>query len=90
MSKRDEILKKEGWTRQFIASEPRLSEMVETYKAIGFEVRLEPVLTGEDAKEDDCKECRICFEGEPKDKYMVVYTRPKKDKKEEDFLDEIL
>ena len=71
-----------------MASEPRLSEMVETYRSIGFEVRLEPVLTGKDAKEDECKECRICFEGEPKEKYMVIYTRPEENSKET-LLDEI-
>ena len=27
MSRRDEELKKEGWTRQFVTEEPRLSEM---------------------------------------------------------------
>jgi hypothetical protein len=82
------MLKKEGWVRQFVASEPRLSEMVETYRSIGFEVRLEQVLTGKDAKEDECKECRICFEGEPKEKYMVIYTRPEENSKET-LLDEI-
>jgi hypothetical protein len=88
MSKIDEMLKKEGWVRQFVASEPRLSEMVATYRSIGFEVRLEQVLTGKDAKEDECKECRICFEGEPKEKYMVIYTRPEENSKET-LLDEI-
>ena len=88
MSKIDEMLKKEGWVRQFVASEPRLSEMVETYRSIGFEVRLEQVLTGKDAKEDECKECHICFEGEPKEKYMVIYTRPEENSKET-LLDEI-
>ncbi|MDY6862318.1 MAG: hypothetical protein SV062_04925 [Thermodesulfobacteriota bacterium] len=88
MSKRDQILKKEGWTKQFVTNEPRLSEMVETYRSIGFAVRLEPVLTGKEAKEDECKECRICFEGGQKEKYMVIYTRPEKNF-EENHLDEM-
>jgi hypothetical protein len=81
MSKKDEELAKEGWERKSIADEPRLSELVEMYKSLGLEVRLEPVLTEEEADEEECKECRICFEGQPKDKYMVIYTRKKADSK---------
>jgi hypothetical protein len=36
-------LEKEGWTRQFTVDEPRLSEAVEMYKSLGFEVHLEPM-----------------------------------------------
>jgi hypothetical protein len=42
---REEELKKEGWEKRFIIDEPRLSEMVEQYKELGFEVLLEPVDT---------------------------------------------
>ena len=38
-----EILQSEGWTRQFVANEPRLSEAVELYKETGYEVHLEPI-----------------------------------------------
>lgn len=31
-----------GWTKQFTTDEPRLSEAVELYKSLGYEVRLEP------------------------------------------------
>lgn len=72
-------LKREGWTRRFIAGEPRLSEAVEMYKDSGFEVHLEPLpeKSGcenceEDGKED---ECGICFEGY-EDQYRIIYTRP--------------
>ena len=74
MSKREEELKKEGWVKQFVADEPRLSEAVETYKAIGFEVHLEPLPMDENC---DIGECRICFKENP-ERYRVIYTRPAK------------
>ena len=49
---RDEILEKEGWARQFVANEPRLSEAVELYKEVGFDVHLEPL-----PKEPSCESC---------------------------------
>ena len=76
-----EILKQEGWTRQFVASEPRLSEAVELYKETGYEVHLEPLpkpdnpfdfpqaMTG--------SECTTCFEGS-EENYKIIFTRPKK------------
>ena len=72
---REEQLKKEGWTRRFSASEPRLSESVELYESLGFEVRLEPF---EPESDEDCHECIEGFEGTIK----VIYTRPKKSENE--------
>jgi hypothetical protein len=40
--KRRAELEEDGWTRQFTADEPRLSEAVEMYKLLGFGVHLEP------------------------------------------------
>ena len=40
---REEELVGLGWTRRFIACEPRLSESVELYESLGFEVLLEPL-----------------------------------------------
>jgi hypothetical protein len=51
--------------------------MVELYRSLGFEVYLEPLSTEKEANDDECKECRICFEGQPEGKYMVIYTRQK-------------
>jgi hypothetical protein len=74
-----EILEAEGWTRQFVAGEPRLSEAVEMYRELGFEVHLEPI-----PKESECEscagtegegECRACFEGF-EDLYKIIFTRP--------------
>jgi hypothetical protein len=77
-----EILQSEGWARQFVACEPRLSEAVEAYMEAGFEVHLEPL-----PKKSDCQneagdanegECRICFEGF-EDQYRIIFTRPIRD-----------
>ena len=45
-------LKKEGWNRQFVAGEPRLSEAVELYREMGFDVLLEPL-----SAESECEDC---------------------------------
>ncbi|MGD2126238.1 MAG: hypothetical protein PVG99_09175 [Desulfobacteraceae bacterium] len=78
---RIEILQSEGWIKQFVAGEPRLSEAAEMYSELGFEVHLEPL-----PKEPECEtcvgtedgtECRICFEGF-EDQYKIIFTRPLK------------
>ncbi len=77
-----ERLKKEGWTRQFVANEPRLSEAAAMYREIGFEVRLEPLPEEQDCPtcggEEDQEVCRVCFEGS-EDQYRIIFTRPLKD-----------
>jgi hypothetical protein len=78
---RIEQLEQEGWTKRFVANEPRLSESVELYKESGYEVHLEPL-----PKETECEscvgdgkadKCRICFEGF-EDQYRIIFTRPTK------------
>ena len=66
---RDEELKAAGWTRQFVADEPRLSEATQLYEDLGFEVLAEPL-------PDSCEEgeCRTCLEADP-DRYRIIYTR---------------
>ena len=69
-SPNDADLLASGWTRQFSASEPRLSEAVEAYREIGLEVKLEPV--------DVCPSdgtCVACFAENP-ESLKVIYTRP--------------
>jgi len=74
-------LEKEGWTRQFTASEPRLSEAAALYRDLGFEVRLEglPIKQGCDPctgdEREDPEECRACFEGF-EEQYRIIFTRP--------------
>ena len=66
---REEELKKEGWEKRFTADEPRLSEAVEQYKEIGFEVLLEPV----DTSSEEC----TSYLNVMADRYRTIYTRPK-------------
>ena len=68
---REEKLKQEGWEKRFTIDEPHLSEMVEQYKELGFEVRLEPV----DTSSEECTECLT----DPvfSDRYKTIYTRKK-------------
>ena len=73
-SPNDVALVADGWTRQFSASEPRLSEAVESYQEIGMEVRLEPVDT---APSDGT--CTVCMAENP-EYVKVIYTRPRPDK----------
>ena len=64
-------LEQQGWTRQFMADEPRLSEAVTLYASLGFEVRLEPALLS--MPEDACRECYL---PQCADRCKVIYTRP--------------
>lgn len=77
MTKREIELASAGWERRFIASEPRLSEMAEMYREIGFEVILEPLSPKEEMNGQDCGEsgCTVCLDAE-RDKYRVIFTRP--------------
>lgn len=63
----EEELQADGWTRCFVADEPRLSEAVETYRELGFEVRLAAVA-------DDHAECTECMKMAPH-RFKVIYTR---------------
>lgn len=66
---REEELQKQGWEKRFTIDEPRLSEMVEQYKELGFEVLLEPV----DTSSEECTTCITAFS----DRYKTIYTRQK-------------
>lgn len=67
---REEELKKEGWEKRFTIDEPRLSEMAEQYKELGFEVLLEPV-------DLSSEECTSCIAVDP-NRYKTIYTRQKR------------
>ncbi len=68
-------LERQGWVRQSVLSEPRLGEIVETYRSLGYEVLLIPVLVA-CAAERKAGACTSCFEGDPEpERYQVVYTR---------------
>jgi hypothetical protein len=75
--KREEELAAAGWEKRFITCEPRLSEMVETYKEIEFEVLLEPLPAKEEMDAESCGEggCTACFDVD-RERYRIIYTRP--------------
>ena len=67
-SHEDELLR-EGWVRQFTANEPRLSEAIELYESMGYDVHVE--------QEDGAgRACNVCF-GEASEQFKVIYIRPK-------------
>ena len=68
---KDEQLKREGWIRQFTTDEPRLSEAVELYQSLGYEVHLEPAVLNEENEL-----CKTCFQADCQ-KYKTIYTRRK-------------
>ena len=85
-SKREDELITEGWTRRFVANEPRLSEALELYRSMGHEVHVEPLpRVDRDSTDTESEECRACFDGF-EDQYKIIYTRPKRDEGEEDDL----
>ena len=49
---RIEVLLQNGWQRQFVANEPRLSEAADMYKEAGFDVHLEPL-----PEKAECESC---------------------------------
>ena len=68
-SRKEEALEKEGWKRMTTYSEPRLSEMVEEYRELGFEVRTEEV-------DPDSEECAECIKLET-ESVKTIYVRKK-------------
>jgi hypothetical protein len=77
MKKKEELIV-DGWERRFIACEPRLSEMIEMYKEIGFEVHLEPLPSKEEMDRSGCEEsgCTACYDADP-ERYRIIFTRQK-------------
>jgi len=71
-------LERQGWIRRFVADEPRLSEAVELYKSLGYEVILEPAVFDETSEE-----CKKCLLFQDCGKYKTIYIRPKKKKGKE-------
>ncbi len=58
----------EGWKRRFVGGPPRLPEMVELYRSLGYEVWLEPPDPEEFGAE--CEGCTLALMF-----FRVVYTR---------------
>ena len=66
-------LLKQGWTKQFLASGPRLKEASADYASIGLEVHLEPA----QAKDLACSECQPPQPSTTVEGWYVIYTRPR-------------
>lgn len=75
MSEKEKKLLEEGWEKRIIACEPKLSEIAELYREIGFDVLIIPLseVMDESCSDDDCT---CCYESD-KEKYSVIYTRSK-------------
>ncbi len=66
--------REKSWKRQFSVEEDRVSEFVELYESIGYEVRVELTVPNEK------KECQACYAAES-DKYRTIFIR--RDQKKE-------
>ncbi len=62
-----------NWQRRNIVDEPRLSELVEMYESLGFEVMLKDFIPDENS--DKCSECMTAFP----ERYKILFTREKED-----------
>ena len=62
-----------GWERRTTTDEPRLSELVELYEELGFEVMLRPI-----SREELGQDCLECYLAEP-ERYRTIYTRKDND-----------
>jgi len=69
---KEEHLKKQGWNRQFVTDEPRLTEAVELYQQLGYEVHLEQA-----SFEEINQMCKNCLEDDDCIKYKTIYIRKK-------------
>jgi len=67
----DASLLEQGWEKRFMADSRMAREAVETYGALGYEVKLEPL--SEDAMRDECSGCKAILR-----QFSIVYTRKKK------------
>ncbi|MFQ5890084.1 MAG: hypothetical protein ACE5JR_08520 [Gemmatimonadota bacterium] len=67
-TERDAELAGEGWTRRFVASPDRLPEVVELYRTLGLEVRVEPF--GLEGFREECGDCVLA-----RSLFKVIYTR---------------
>jgi hypothetical protein len=74
MKNRDKELQSQGWERRSVTEEKRLSELIELYESLDFEVHLEPVTQALMAALGD--DCDACFSGDWEN-YKVIYTRKK-------------
>ncbi len=70
---RGQELEKQGWIRQFDMDAGREDEYIELYESLGDEVRVEKM--SPDLME--AEKCATCLLADC-NKYVIIYTRPKK------------
>jgi hypothetical protein len=77
----EDALVKDGWVRQTTIGEPRLSEIVQNYRAMGFDVHVEEFKSQGDG-------CNTCFDAgqELGFSYGTVYVRKRSEAADEDEL----
>jgi hypothetical protein len=65
---RREQLEAAGWQRMNLYDEPRLSELAQSYRELGYQVHFEPVHLDEEG------DCAACIAEEP-ERYCTIYIR---------------
>lgn len=68
MMSREQELVRDGWVKRTTYDEPRLTEMVELYTELGFEVHLEPFSPADEPQ------CAECMKAAPV-QFRTIYTR---------------
>ena len=68
MITREAALAARGWQKKSTIDEPRLSELVQVYRQIGYDVHLEPFDPSQQA------DCSRCMQAAP-DRYQTIYIR---------------
>ena len=76
-------LRGKEWERGFTIEENRVTEYLELYESIGYEVRVEP------ATPEEVKDCQVCFKADFNN-LRTIYIRRNKIKNNELDLEEIL
>ncbi len=71
------------WERGFTIEENRVSEYVELYESIGYEVRVEPATPNEE------EECQTCFKADFNN-LRTIYIKRKKNKDNKLDLEELM
>lgn len=65
----EEPIDLDGWTRMTTIDEPRLGELVELYRELGYEVMLRPV-----ARAELGGACVDCYLADP-ERFRTIYVR---------------
>ncbi len=71
------------WERGFTVEERRVSEYVDLYESIGYEVRVEPAVP------DEQEECQTCFKTDF-DNLRTIFIKRTKNKENEIDLEELM